>query len=384
MASSLHPFLCAAALAVCTLAQADSVEALRPFSNARSEQPPAPWHFTSLPNKTPTRFEVVQQGNQRVLKVEADQSYGNLVHRTLVPLQSEPTLAWRWRVDQFVQGADLRTKAGDDGAAKLCVFFDFPADRLSFAERAKLTLARAASGEDVPSEVLCYVWDNKEPKGTSLVNAFTNRMRMLVLEFEHQHAHAVGEGVDQRRALGLLVVPDVAEHFARHVLAAGSAGQRELGALGKREPVGRKVEKHAELGCAVVAGLGAQVGALHELVDPPTPGQRRFALQRHQRPVHQVAIRLVGLDLEHALVALLYHFEAGWRLVRQAREVPGRRRLLAAGVGKRPQRLDRIGLGQRADRQRGGAKKGVEAAGHGQASFGWVRGGAECCQIVLF
>ena len=67
------------------------------------------------------------------------------------------------------QGADLRTKAGDDGAAKLCVFFDFPADRLSFAERAKLTLARAASGEDVPSEVLCYVWDNKEPKGTSLV-----------------------------------------------------------------------------------------------------------------------------------------------------------------------------------------------------------------------
>lgn len=218
MASSIQPFLCAAAMAVCTLAQADSAEALRPFSNARSEQPPAPWHFTSLPNKTPTRFEVVQQGNQRVLKVEADQSYGNLVHRTLVPLQSEPTLAWRWRVDQFVQGADLRTKAGDDGAAKLCVFFDFPADRLSFAERAKLTLARAASGEDVPSEVLCYVWDNKEPKGTSLVNAFTNRMRMVVLE---SGATAVPGGwlserrnllADYRRAFGQeagSTVPDV-------------------------------------------------------------------------------------------------------------------------------------------------------------------------------
>lgn len=163
-------------------ARADPAEALRAFSNARGEQPPAPWHFTGLPNKTPTRFEVVQQGSQRVLKVEADQSYGNLVHRTLVPLQSEPTLAWRWRVDQFVQGADLRTRAGDDGAAKLCVFFDFPADRLSFTERARLALARAATGEDVPSEVLCYVWDNKEPKGTLLVNAFTNRMRMLVLE----------------------------------------------------------------------------------------------------------------------------------------------------------------------------------------------------------
>lgn len=165
-----------------TLAHADPAETLRPFSNAKGDQPPAPWHFTTLPNKPPTRFEVVQQGSQRVLKVEADQSYGNLVHRTRVPLQSEPTLAWRWRVDQFVQGADLRTKAGDDGAAKLCVFFDFPAERLSFAERARLALARAATGEDVPSEVLCYVWDHKEPRETLLVNAFTERMRMLVLE----------------------------------------------------------------------------------------------------------------------------------------------------------------------------------------------------------
>lgn len=175
---------CALALTLgsCAFAHADPAEALRPFSQASGDQPPAPWHFTTLPNKPPTRFEVVQQGSQRVLKVESDQSYGNLVHRTRVPLQSDPMLAWRWRVDQFVQGADLRTRSGDDGAAKLCVFFDFPTERLSFAERARLALARAATGEDVPSEVLCYVWDSKEPRETLLTNAFTDRMRMLVLE----------------------------------------------------------------------------------------------------------------------------------------------------------------------------------------------------------
>ena len=182
MASSIHPFLCAAALAVCTLAQADSAEALRTFSNARSEQPPAPWHFTSLPNKTPTRFEVVQEGAQKVLKVEADQSYGNLVHATRVPLNPSTTLAWRWRVDTFVEDANLRTRAGDDGAAKLCVFFDLPAERLSFGERTRLALARRTTGEEVPSEALCYVWDKKEARGTALVNAFTQRMRMVVLE----------------------------------------------------------------------------------------------------------------------------------------------------------------------------------------------------------
>lgn len=177
--------LVAAALLALGAAGARADEAatvLTPFSSAPGSRAPAPWHFSSLPNKTPTRFEVVQQGGQRVLQVEADQSYGNLVHRVHVPLGSATTLSWRWRVDQLVEGADLRTRAGDDGAAKLCVFFDFPAERLPFIERTRLALARSVSGEEVPSEALCYVWDNKQPRGSTLVNAFTNRMRMIVLE----------------------------------------------------------------------------------------------------------------------------------------------------------------------------------------------------------
>jgi hypothetical protein len=161
---------------------ADEPPTLAPFSSAQGAQAPQPWRFTTLPNKAPTRFEVVQQDGKRVLKVEADQSYGNLVHPTQVPLNSGTTLAWRWRVDEFVQDADLRTRAGDDGAAKLCVFFDFPVDKLPVGERTKLALARRATGEDVPSEALCYVWDNKEAKGSEFMNAFTRRVRMVVLE----------------------------------------------------------------------------------------------------------------------------------------------------------------------------------------------------------
>lgn len=182
-AVSALALIAASLLGLGTAAHADeSPPLLSPFSAAPGAQAPAPWRFSSLPNKMPTRFEVVQQGGQRVLKVDADQSYGNLVHRLQVPMSSATTLSWRWRVDQLVDGADLRTQSGDDGAAKLCVFFDFPADRLPFAERARLALARSATGEEVPSETLCYVWDNKQPKGSTLVNAFTRRMRMIVLE----------------------------------------------------------------------------------------------------------------------------------------------------------------------------------------------------------
>lgn len=169
-------------LAPIPVVHADEPPTLAPFSSAQGAQAPQPWRFTTLPNKAPTRFEVVQQDGKRVLKVEADQSYGNLVHATQVPLNSGTTLAWRWRVDEFVQDADLRTRAGDDGAAKVCVFFDFPVDKLPVGERTKLALARRATGEDVPSEALCYVWDNKEAKGSEFMNAFTRRVRMVVLE----------------------------------------------------------------------------------------------------------------------------------------------------------------------------------------------------------
>lgn len=189
-----------AALAfMATVANAQEAPAITPFSGARGADAPQPWRFTGLPNKTPTRFDIVQLGNQRVLKVEADSSYGNLVHATHVKLGSGSTLSWRWRVDEFVRDADLRTRSGDDGAAKLCVFFDFPADRLSLGERTRLALARRATGVEVPSEALCYVWDNKEPKGNSLVNAFTNRMRMVVLE--SGPASASGAWVSERRDL---------------------------------------------------------------------------------------------------------------------------------------------------------------------------------------
>ncbi|SCK40868.1 Protein of unknown function [Variovorax sp. HW608] len=174
--------LAAALLAAPSAYAAGDAPLLTPFSSAQGGQAPQPWRFTTLPNKAPTRFEVVQEDGKRVLKVDADQSYGNLVHPAHLPLNNNAMLAWRWRVEEFVEGADLRTRAGDDGAAKVCVFFDFPTDKLPVGERTRLALARKATGEDVPSEALCYVWDNKEAKGTELTNAFTKRVQMIILE----------------------------------------------------------------------------------------------------------------------------------------------------------------------------------------------------------
>jgi hypothetical protein len=172
------------AIGACWPANLQAIEepTIAAFSTAAPGAPPAPWRFATLPRKAATRYTVTELDGVHVMKVDADRSYGHLVHALQLHPSDSATLAWRWRVDQLVADADIRTKAGDDAAAKLCVMFDLPLDKLSFGDRTTLRLARAALGEDLPTQTLCYVWDNKLPAGTHLINAFTRRIRFIVLQ----------------------------------------------------------------------------------------------------------------------------------------------------------------------------------------------------------
>jgi hypothetical protein len=171
---------------------------IAPFSSAAPGEPPAGWKFATLPNKAPTKYSIVELAGAKVLKVEADESYGNLVHGMHVQPTDNAALAWRWRVDKLIEGADLKVRSGEDSAAKLCVFFAFDSAKLSFSERTKLSLARTTTGEDVPTQTLCYVWDNKLPVDTVLPSPFTKRLRFLVLQ---SGSAKLGQWVPQRRDL---------------------------------------------------------------------------------------------------------------------------------------------------------------------------------------
>ena len=150
-----------------------------------------------------TQFSLVERDGQQVLRIEADRSYGNLVHP--LKLTSPPgQLSWSWRVDRPLGAANLRTKAGDDAAAKVCVFFDLALDKVPFDERLLLRMARAAASEPLPGATVCYVWDNNLPVDTVVPNAYTGRLRYLVLQ---SGPAALGQWRSERR--------DVAADFMR-------------------------------------------------------------------------------------------------------------------------------------------------------------------------
>lgn len=172
---------------------------LAPLVGAAPEPAP-PWHFVGLPkqSKPLTQFSLVEVDGRRALRVEADASYGNLVH-ALKDVPAGLKLAWRWRVDRLVSGADLRVKAGDDVSLKVCVSFDEPLENIPFVERQVLRIARSQSTEPVPAATLCYVWDAELPVGTMLDNAFTPRLRYLVLR---NAGSGLGQWFEERRDIG--------------------------------------------------------------------------------------------------------------------------------------------------------------------------------------
>jgi hypothetical protein len=137
-----------------------------------------------LPKQTlpRTRFTAVDLDGVRALRIEAQGSYGNLLHELPAGARAGRQLSWRWRVERFAAGTDLRQKAGDDTAAKVCLMFDMPLDRVPFLERQTLRMARAAASEDLPAATLCYVWDATLPAQTVLPNAYTRRLRWIVLQ----------------------------------------------------------------------------------------------------------------------------------------------------------------------------------------------------------
>jgi hypothetical protein len=180
-----------AALVVSAFSAAHALPAVPKFS----QLPPgaglgAPFRILTLPRLAANRFTLERDADVTVLRVASDKSAGSLAVPLTATLESGARLSWRWKIDRALQRADMDSKAGDDFAARVYVFFDLPLDSLPFLERQKIKLARLVSGAEVPAAALCYVWDNRHAAGHSAWSAYTDRVRMIVLRGRHDPLQA--------------------------------------------------------------------------------------------------------------------------------------------------------------------------------------------------
>ena len=171
---------------------------LAPFAATSGTTLHPSWALSGLPdNKAPRSvFETTTLNGDAVLALRTQASYGVLTHAWQGA--APESLSWRWRLEQPLGQADIKTKAGDDAALKVCVMLDQPLADIPFLQRSALALARSVSGQNLPSATLCYLWDIRYPAGTRGPNPYSARVRYIVLNGSES---ATGQWVTQRRRI---------------------------------------------------------------------------------------------------------------------------------------------------------------------------------------
>jgi len=189
--------LALAASAAAALAVAADPSAPIAFSSLSPGELKPPWRALNIAKVKPAEIALVADEGATVLRVRAAAASGSAGYAVDASARGL-SLAWRWKIDRVVEGADLAQKSGDDFAARVYVFFDVPPGDLPFGTRFKLKLLEILYGERLPTAAICYVWDNRHPIGTSRWNPYSERVRTVVLRSGNAEA---GHWMAERRDL---------------------------------------------------------------------------------------------------------------------------------------------------------------------------------------
>jgi hypothetical protein len=139
------------------------------------------WREQGVGNLPLPRFTRAGEGPTSQLRAEAMPGVAGTLSYTFPMPMRLAQLGWSWRVEHAMLQADPTTRAGDDYAARVYVAFAVPLASLSFADRARIRVARALFGEAIPTAALCYVWDPRRPVGTIAPSPYTDRVRVVVV-----------------------------------------------------------------------------------------------------------------------------------------------------------------------------------------------------------
>ncbi len=136
------------------------------------------WQEKTFNIASPNRFQVVQEDNNLVLKVESNNSASGIWRKLKFVKITSGKISWRWKVKRsLVENNKEMKKKGDDYAAR--VFVVFEPHLLPWKTR-----------------TICYVWAGNEPVGTIYKSPYSGSVATIVLQSGDEHA---GQWINEKR-----------------------------------------------------------------------------------------------------------------------------------------------------------------------------------------
>ena len=143
----------------------------------------AAWSHVPLSRlKRDTVYTVAKEGDRpAVLRADAHRSASLYVAPLKPALRAPATLAWEWKADALVPGADSRDKRREDAPLRVLVAFDGDLEALSAVEQKRFDRARKLTGRTPPYAVLMYLWTDHVAPGTVIPSAHTSQVKMIAV-----------------------------------------------------------------------------------------------------------------------------------------------------------------------------------------------------------
>jgi len=153
-----------------------------PFSSYKpGGVPPPPWHGVIVTQqKTPTKYELVEEDGTIVLHAFADAAATGFGYPVKFDIRAAPIVSWRWKINRLIESADNTVASREDSPARIVLEFDGDKSKLSVFERSGMAFAEKLAGHPVPYATLMYIWANTGKVGTVIQNPHTGRVQMVI------------------------------------------------------------------------------------------------------------------------------------------------------------------------------------------------------------
>lgn len=151
--------------------------------------------FEEIPRSTEFRIERDADGRQ-VLRATSVDAASALRRKLDLDPATHPIIAWRWKTNGPIDGADVSRKETDDCVARVMILYRYHPENASWLERMKFNAARSEHGEYPPGAMLVYAWTQTLSKGTAISHPGSDRIRVVAVE---QGAAGAGRWSEVRR-----------------------------------------------------------------------------------------------------------------------------------------------------------------------------------------
>ncbi|NIS60718.1 MAG: DUF3047 domain-containing protein [Proteobacteria bacterium] len=139
-----------------------------------------PLYFPKI--KKHTSYTIESNGSENYLKAESNASASAVLYRKDFNIYQYSRMRWRWKVENVYTNGDAKTKSGDDYPLRIYIVFKYDPEKAGFMEKVKYNAAKLIYGEYPPHSGLNYIWANREHEETIIINAFTEKSKMILLQ----------------------------------------------------------------------------------------------------------------------------------------------------------------------------------------------------------